>query len=488
VSATTDLRPIDLERFTLMSRDLLAIATTERLVWVSPRWTEVLGWTAEELLAQPYIAFVHPDDVARTADEASRIAEGRFASRFRNRYRTKHGDFRWLEWTSVSGPDDLLYCMCRDVSRCLEAERGLAQRDEMIEMATQLVDAGHWSLDLLRDTLEWSPEVFALFGRDATGFTPSLERYLAACHRDDRDQVAECFDLAMRCGERFELESRIVRPTGEIRLVHCVGTPQRDASQRITGILGVVRDITDDDRVRRDGDLLQFAHVASHDLRQPVRTIRQYLGILSEDYDLGLDAEGQRYWGFVKSAADRLERLVRDLGRYTRAGQAPVPVPLDLDDLLADVVAELGPRFEAAGGHIAVHGRLPRVLGEASALGETFEHLLDNALQFAGDQPPRVTINTVAAPRSGTATILVSDQGLGFEPGDCEKIFEPFRRLGPHDVHRTGIGLAIVRRVVQSLAGQVWAQGQPGSGATFFLRLPLAPSPARSYAPAPRRD
>ncbi len=490
MSPTRDLDLLDLEQFATLSLDLLAIATRERLVWVSPRWTEVLGWSSTELLSQPFLAFVHPDDLAATVQEASRLQEGERAVQFLNRYRTKDGGFRWLEWNTSVAEDGRLYCITRDVTVRVEARQALTQRARLVEMAQHLLQVGHWYVDLAECTTFWSPEIYAIHGQNPETFTPSPERTIASYHPEDRSTVSETVARAVEFGEPFELEARIVRPTGEVRLVRTMGQAQRGPTGSISGVFGIVRDLTDDERVRRSQELEQFAHVASHDLRQPVRTIRQYLALLDEDYDLGLDEDGRTFWGFVTAAADRLDHLVRDLGRYTRACGNATTEPVGLDALARSVLERFEVDYASRGGHATIHGPLPEVLGNRARLYQVFEHLVQNALRFAGDAPPHLTVTGVPAPSSGTVTVVFSDQGCGFDPADGEKIFEPFRRLAHHDDEGTGIGLAIVRRMVQSMGGQVWAHGQPGHGASFFVRLPLAPRdrPTPFGTPDSRRD
>ncbi|MEO0603217.1 MAG: PAS domain-containing protein, partial [Myxococcota bacterium] len=350
MTSILDLHPEDLELFTTLSLDLLAIAQTDRLCWVSPRWTEVLGWSADELVSQPYLAFVHPDDVANTVAEAERLGSGAQNAQFLNRYRTKGGRYRWLEWNTSVAESGRLYCIVRDVTTRIESRQKLRQRAKLVEMSQQLLQVGHWYMDRLRNTTFWSPEVYVIHGQDPTTFTPSPERTLLAFHRADRAMVADAVGRAFDLGDPFELEARVVRPTGEVRLVKTMGQAQRLPTGEISGVFGILRDITDDERVKRNQELEQFAYVATHDLRQPVRTIRQYLALIDEDYELGLDDEGRTFWGFVTQAADRLDQLVRDLGRYTRAGGAASPTVVELHDVVRVAVETATPGFEAREG------------------------------------------------------------------------------------------------------------------------------------------
>lgn len=464
----------DLAPFFALSQDLMAVANTERFLWLSPRWSELLGWTDEELSSGPFLQFVHPDDAAATVEAAAELNRGKLVVQFQNRYRCRDGQYRWLEW-NASPRDGRLYCVARDVTERVRVEERLRHRAELVALAEDIFHTGHWYIDLVDDDVFWSPEIYRIHGRDPATFSPSLADGIDAYHPEDRNRVTELVNRAIDQQVAFEFELRIVRPTGEVRRVHSVGRPHHDRTGAMIGILGVFQDITDDPRVRRVEQLEQFAYVAGHDLRSPIRTIRNIITILEEDYELPWDDEGQALWGRMSGAIDRLDRLVKDLASYTRAGIVPTPSKVSTQQVLAWVLNELGPRFEAASGSVDVADDLPLVRAEGSRLGQVVLNLLDNALQYSGARPPRVSVGWEADPGGKTVTLSFRDQGIGFDPSDAERIFEPFRRLGLADPQRTGIGLAIVRQLVEGMGGQVWATGRPGEGATFFVRLDRAP-------------
>ena len=461
----------DLERFIRLTQDMFAIAEGDRLVWVSTAWTEILGWSREELGAAPYLSYVHPDDVPATLESAKGIARGEPVIQFTNRYRHKDGGYRWLEWNASPQPDGRMFCVTREVSARKAQEATLNHHTRLYALAEEVFRAGHWYVDLVENTLYWSHEIYRIHGRDPATFTPDLASGIDAYHPDDREKVTAVINRAIEEREPFHFELRILRPSGEERLVESVGQPVSDHNDQVIGILGVFRDITDDWRVRRNAELEQFARVAAHDLRGPVTTVSNYLHLLETECDMSLEGEGLRFWEYVRRSMRRLGRLVQDLSRYTDAGQEVRLQLVDLNRSLESVVAEIGAEFKARRPQIDVLGPLPHVWGHATRLEQVFDNLLRNAVRFAGDAPAHVTIRALDEGAEGTVTVAVSDEGVGFKQDYAEQIFEPFRRLVNDDDGGTGIGLALVRQFVESFGGDVWAHGTKGRGATFFVRL-----------------
>ena len=229
---------------------------------------------------------------------------------------------------------------------------------------------------------------------------------------------------------------------------------------------------------RSNQELEQFAYVASHDLQAPLRTIVSYSQILEKRYHGRLDADADRFLGTIIGAGTRMRRLIQDLLAYSRVGRAQAPLsPVDAAAVARAAAAVLQEQADAAGGAVVI-GELPVVLGDSGQLQELFENLIGNALKFRGVEPPRVE---VSAQREGSWWRLsVRDNGIGFEPGYREKIFEMFQRL--HSQERfpgTGIGLAICKKIVERHGGRIWAQSEPGKGSVFYFTLRAAPPGSR---------
>jgi light-regulated signal transduction histidine kinase (bacteriophytochrome) len=215
-------------------------------------------------------------------------------------------------------------------------------------------------------------------------------------------------------------------------------------------------------------ELESFSYSVSHDLRAPLRAVHGYARMLEEDYAARLDEEGRRLLSVVRASSTRMGQLIDDLLAFSRLGrQAPLRRPFDMTTLVQEVAAELGGR--AARIDIA---SLPAANADASLLRQVWSNLIGNALKYSGKRPDaQVEIGGSKEPTENV--YWVRDNGVGFDPRYSDKLFGVFQRLHrAEEFPGTGVGLAIVHRVVTRHGGRVWAEGRPGEGACFFFSLP----------------
>jgi len=233
------------------------------------------------------------------------------------------------------------------------------------------------------------------------------------------------------------------------------------------------------DLERSNAELEQFAHVASHDLQEPLRTVTNFVQLLAKRYSGRLDKDADEFIGFVVDGTTRMARLIDDLLEFSRAGRADKPMePTDCREVLARVVAGLAVSIRESGAVIH-HDGLPAVQGNPSQLTQLFQNLIANALKFRGAGSPEIHVWAV---RQGADWLFrVRDNGIGIAPEYSERIFVIFQRLhGRNEYPGTGIGLAICKRIVTCHGGRIWVESQPGRGSTFCFTLPAARTSARA--------
>lgn len=223
---------------------------------------------------------------------------------------------------------------------------------------------------------------------------------------------------------------------------------------------------------RSQADLAQFASIAAHDLKEPLRTISSFLQLLAEHLGDGLDESSRRYLRFALDGARRLQALIEDLLAYARLGAAgPARDVVSLQAVLATVLSKMGAAIESSRAMISV-GPLPEVSGSAGRLEQLMQNLLENALKFT---PPGASPQVEIAGRCEERTwhFWVRDHGIGFDGKHADRIFVPFQRLHTAaEYGGTGIGLALCKRIVELHGGRIWAEGTPGEGATIHFTLP----------------
>jgi PAS domain S-box-containing protein len=227
-------------------------------------------------------------------------------------------------------------------------------------------------------------------------------------------------------------------------------------------------------------ELEAFAYSISHDLRAPLRAIDGFVRVLQEDYAGKLDAEGQRVFGVVRANTEKMDRLITDLlalSRVTR--REAVPTRLDMTALVRSVYQEVG-ATEAQSAISLTVAALPEAYGDETLLRQVWTNLLSNAIKYTRPKDGR-RIEIGGCTSDGRNVYYVRDNGIGFNPEYADKLFGVFQRLqNARDFEGTGVGLAIVQRIVLRHGGAVWAEGQVGQGATFYFSLPALEPDATS--------
>nr|MBA3748041.1 HAMP domain-containing protein [Solirubrobacterales bacterium] len=220
---------------------------------------------------------------------------------------------------------------------------------------------------------------------------------------------------------------------------------------------------------RSNAELEQFASVTSHDLQAPLTTVSMYAELLERR--VATDPKGSLdLIDGIRGATTQARTLIRDLLEYSRAGRGDISVePLSADVVVRQALEALAGSIESAGAHVRV-GSLPTVLADRSNLCRVFQNLIGNALKFTRGDDPEVRIDAV---RDGDLwRFEIRDNGIGMDPEDTRRIFEPFRRLHGEEAYPgTGIGLAVCERIVEQHGGKIWVSSEPGEGSVFSFTM-----------------
>ncbi|MEV4368469.1 ATP-binding protein [Nonomuraea sp. NPDC049637] len=229
-----------------------------------------------------------------------------------------------------------------------------------------------------------------------------------------------------------------------------------------------------DELRRSNGELEQFAYVASHDLQEPLRKVASFTQMLEQRYGPQLDDRARQYIHYAVDGAKRMQLLINDLLDFSRVGRVSGErVPTDSGAALDRALENLSATIEDTGATVTRES-LPVVEGNRMQLTQLFQNLVENAVKFRSEAPPRVRLT---AERKGDMwEFTCSDNGIGVDPKYADRIFLIFQRLHPRDVYPgTGIGLALCRKIVEYHGGQLWLDPEPaGQGTTFRWTLPAA--------------
>ena len=222
---------------------------------------------------------------------------------------------------------------------------------------------------------------------------------------------------------------------------------------------------------RSNRELEQFAYVASHDLQEPLRMVASYTQLLARRYRGQLDERADKYIHYAVDGAKRMQGLIDDLLSFSRLGtRAKAPILTDAHKVLTEVLQNLQQRVEESQAEISI-APLPQVMVDPTQLGQVLQNLISNAIKFCGDAPPKISIS--ARERDRFWEFCVADEGIGIEAEFFTRIFTIFQRLHERGAYEgNGIGLAIVKKIVERHGGQVALESTPGEGSQFTFTLP----------------
>lgn len=330
-----------------------------------------------------------------------------------------------------------------------------------------------------------SPQIEEMIGYSADEFSSQPEFWLTLLHPDDKDMVLKVVDDLLATGKTATSEYRLRSKKGEWVWVRDEAVLVKDAQDKTVYIQGVYLDITKQKEVEaqrealikeleaKNTELERFTYTVSHDLKAPLITMGGFLGFLEEDAMKGNLVKLKEDIVRISEANLKMQRLLNELLELSRIGRLMnAPEDLPFEQILSDALARVASRLEEKQIQVKVPERSPVVHGDRVRLVEVLQNLLDNAAKFMGSQPqPQIEVGVTE--RDGATIFFVQDNGIGIDEKFHAKVFDLFSKLDPK-AEGTGIGLCLVKRIIEVHGGKIWVESELGKGATFFFTLPLA--------------
>ena len=372
--------------------------------------------------------------------------------------------------------------------------KDLAASQERLRLSAEAADIGFWDWDLANNIVRWDTLMFSIYGMPPSDDGLILYKdWRSHVHPDDMaHQEASLRDTVEKVG-RNQREFRIIRESDHaIRIIRASDAAIRGEGGKATHVVGINLDITESfeklEEIRNlNADLKAraaeleasakeldaFSYSVSHDLRSPLRAIDGFSRIVEEDYAPKLDDEGRRLIGVIRGEAQRMGRLIDDLLTFSRLGRQKVEsVRIDMEAMARRVFEEVTTLEPGRVIHLDLHP-IPPAFGTEAMIRQVWFNLIGNAVKFSGKRE-RAEIEIGVEPgEAGEQVYFVRDNGAGFDMRYADKLFGVFQRLHTNeDFPGTGVGLALVQRIVHRHGGRVWGEGEPDKGATFRFTIP----------------
>lgn len=363
-----------------------------------------------------------------------------------------------------------------------ELEERVAERTRKLNIALQNGNIGTWEWDIENNRLEWDERMQSIFGFNPGSFNGNYETFEKCLAEDDVMHVRKAVNDALNNDVPFEEVYRIVKD-GSLSYISAKASVIRQSDGTPVKMSGVCFDITDmkkgaertlfklnEDLLRSNRELEQFAYVASHDLQEPLRMVSSYTQLLELRYNDRLDKDAREFIKYAVDGTVRMQNLINDLLGFsrieTKGGKFGT---VDINNCLMRALNNM--KFVINSKKVFVtHSNLPVLTADETQIVLLFQNLIGNAIKFCKTSP-RIHVSVKA--ENNTYVFSVRDNGIGIEPQYFEKIFMIFQRLVRKDEYEgTGIGLAICKRIVERHQGKIWVESELGTGSTFFFTIP----------------
>jgi PAS domain S-box-containing protein len=444
------------------------------------------GYSASEFLEKKinYADIIFHEDLERIREEVNQYNEdGVLLYTQTYRIYSKSGEIRWVEDRTMVEVNDksgttFHQGLITDITDRVNAQLALENSEKRFRSMVQNSSDITTILDQFGNIQYESASFFKMFGYSAQEVIgKSVQEFV---HPDDLEQVLNAFAILVQKGEYPSLVFRFKNKDNVYTYLEALGSNQLDEPS-INGIVVNSRDVTDriqnENRMREYADTLekinkeldQFAYIVSHDLKAPLRAINNLSIWIEEDLEGKMEADTRKNFEMLRGRIHRMESLINGILQYSRAGRVKSEnVPIDVNAFVKDIIQNLSPPENFK---ITVDEHLPVIQSEKIAIDQVFSNFISNAIKYNSNPDP--IINVFYEDLGTMHKFGVADNGPGIAPEFFEKIFVIFQTLQARDViESTGVGLAIVKKIVEEKGGQVWLESEINKGTTFYFTLP----------------
>jgi PAS domain S-box-containing protein len=400
---------------------------------------------------------------------------------------TKRGEVRIILWNSANIYDNESKAIIstiaqgNDITERIKAEQEVREAKHKLDLTLENASIGTWAWDITSDSFDMDERVGKMVGLNGIE-KYTYENFERCIFEEDITHFRRAIRNSLQENIPFDTIFRVRKAGGHFIYLNAKARIEKNNLGESDKMAGVCIDITDmkkrtdqtlfklnEDLLRSNKELEQFAYVASHDLQEPLRMISSFTQLLAKRYKDQLDEEAHEFINFAVDGALRMQTLINDLLEYSRVNtRGKNPVPVNMQEVMAQTIHNLGIKIKEKKALIT-HDNLPVIKADGNQMTQLMQNLIDNAIKFSDTQP---VIHVSGKEEQGQYVFKIEDNGIGIEPQYFDRIFQIFQRLHLRDSYGgTGIGLAICKRIVERHGGKIWVETRNGEGTTFTFTI-----------------
>jgi len=390
-----------------------------------------------------------------------------------------------IEWDDDGAPVRMIGTHTNLTQR-RKMEDDLKESKIRFNLATLATRDGIWDwYDTTNEKEEqyWSPQFYDLLGYQKNEISSNHHQILSMIHPEDLQRVKEAFKKHFDSDAVYDIEYRMQTKDGSYKWFQSRGVKSinKEGNLRFTGSLSdiSVRKQNEEEIIKFNKELKEsnkeldeFAYIASHDLKEPLRGIHNYSAFLLEDYGDKIEKDGQDKLHTLVNLTQRLEQLLNELLKYSRLGRKEVESSkVDLNEVAKSAIDILKPSLEEKNAVVKILNDLPEIRGEKILINEVFVNLVVNGIKYNDNDDKLIEIGSKK--ENGQDVIFVRDNGIGIQEKHLSSVFRIFKRLNSREKYGdgTGFGLTFVKKIIEQHGGKIWLESDFGKGSTFYFTI-----------------
>jgi len=490
----------DMDIFKEMSHDIMLVCNMQgEIIQGNKTFTEVLGYDAYnvnflDILCEEEKSLIHETIQNLTQDPEYRAGK---VINFQTRTYTQNREERWIEWRQKY-QNDKIYITGHDITDIKKQENNLSRRQKQLSEAEAIGRMGHWRWLIGDDNIAWSEEIYRIFGVDQNDFKPNINILTNLIHKRDLGRVIQVFQRAIIEEKNYNMEFRILRPSGDKRYIMCEGRCEKNDEGEVIALYGIMQDMTErmlyEEELRQAKDASEQAYAAksqflanmSHELRTPLNAIIGFSEMI-ETQMLGpiFNERYLEYASSIKESGEHLLDLISDILDMSKieAGKHT----LDLEEInIKDIIERTAHMVQtrASEGNVKlrcnnIENSDINIIADRRAITQIFLNILSNAIKFT---PENGSIWFECYPRDQHLSIRICDTGIGIPPNKLAAVLKPFEQVSSHytrDHEGSGLGLSITKQLIDLHGGNLHIESTPNIGTNVTIRLPYNPTENR---------